>query len=92
MTVRYIFTLLLFLCIPFTAINAATITGKVVDAETHQPLEGVIVHLSGSSLGAATDATGLFQLIEVKEGLYELVASYISFKTETVKISLKDTI
>ncbi len=90
MTVRYIFTLLLFLCIPFTAINAATITGKVVDAETHQPLEGVIVHLSGSSLGAATDATGLFQLIEVKEGLYELVASYISFKTETVKISLKE--
>lgn len=55
------------------------INGRVVDAETGEPLAGADVVIEGSELGAATDAQGEFVVLYVPAGTYKVTASYISF-------------
>jgi outer membrane receptor protein involved in Fe transport len=55
------------------------INGRVVDAETGEPLVGADVVIEGSELGAATDASGEFVVLYVPAGTYRVTASYISF-------------
>jgi hypothetical protein len=55
------------------------INGRVVDAETGEPLVGADVVIEGTELGAATDASGEFVVLYVPAGTYRVTASYISF-------------
>ena len=55
------------------------ITGRVLDAETGEPLIGADVMVDGSDLGAATDANGNFVVLYVPAGTYGITASYISY-------------
>jgi outer membrane receptor for ferrienterochelin and colicins len=56
-----------------------TIRGKVVD-ETGSALPGASVHISGTTLGAGTNAKGEFS-IKAKEGKYTLVVSFTGYTT-----------
>ncbi len=61
-----------------------TIAGRVTD---HKSLEGVIganVVIQGTSVGAATDLDGNFQISNVKPGIYVLVVSSITYKSQTI--------
>ncbi|MEE8596669.1 MAG: carboxypeptidase-like regulatory domain-containing protein, partial [bacterium] len=55
------------------------IAGKVIDAETGEPLIGADVIVEGSELGAATDEIGEYTVLYVPVGTYRIVASYISY-------------
>ncbi|RKY52963.1 MAG: hypothetical protein DRP92_04535, partial [Candidatus Neomarinimicrobiota bacterium] len=46
------------------------IRGRVVDAQTGEPLPWVNVMLEGTSLGAATDANGVYVILNVPPGEY----------------------
>ena len=61
------------------------ISGKVVDADTKEPLVGVTVMLEGTSLGAATDIEGEFYIINIPPGVYRLKASYIGYTSQVVQ-------
>lgn len=56
------------------------IRGRVVDAQTGEPLPWVNVMLEGTSLGAATDANGVYVILNVPPGEYTLVASMMGYK------------
>ena len=65
------------------AINmqAANVTGKVIDAGTKQAIEFANVSvMQGENLatGTVTDVTGAFHL-EVKDGTYELIVSFMGY-------------
>ncbi len=57
------------------------ITGRVVDAETGEPLIGVNIIIEGTDLGAATDETGSYLIFNIPPGTYTVVASYIGYQT-----------
>src|SRR5579872_2561132 len=55
-----------------------SIKGKVVD-ETNQPLPGASVSIDGTTLGATTDANGLYTIAGVNAGNYTLTAKFIGY-------------
>lgn len=69
---------------------AGRIQGKATDATSGDPLPGVTVQLEGTSLGAATDLNGNYDILNVPAGSYTIKASYIGYETLTLKVVLKD--
>ncbi len=56
-----------------------------------QPLVGVNVFWLGTTIGAATDANGVFS-IECKHETHPLVVSYIGYQADTIKVENHDYI
>ncbi|MBI5265630.1 MAG: carboxypeptidase-like regulatory domain-containing protein, partial [candidate division Zixibacteria bacterium] len=57
------------------------ISGVITDAQTKEPLVGVSVSVTGTTLGAMTDANGVFTIINVPVGTYTLKYSSVGFAT-----------
>jgi TonB-dependent receptor len=68
----------------FTFSQSGSITGKVKDAKNQEALVGVIVQITGTTLGAATDIEGNFVINKVPAGLYTLKISLISYKAKDI--------
>ncbi len=82
----FIVTLILFCSINVYANDtpAVTITGKVIDALTEEPLPGANVRIKDTIIGDATDINGEFSISGVSEGEITLVISYLGFLTQEV--------
>ncbi|MEE9189424.1 MAG: TonB-dependent receptor [Candidatus Neomarinimicrobiota bacterium] len=85
--------LLLLLILSLPLILEAGITGKIVgrviDAETGDPLIGANVIVEGTSLGAAADIDGYYMILSVRPGTYSVRAmmiGYQDFVVQNVKI------
>lgn len=65
-----------------------TITGKVL-AKDNTPLEGAAVYLNNTSVGTTTNEEGEFEL-SLKEGNYDLIASYLGFETAQFTLDTKE--
>jgi TonB-dependent starch-binding outer membrane protein SusC len=76
--------LFLFVCFSVFAQNR-TITGKVTDSKTNNPLAGVTVSAVGSSVSVATDESGNFSII-VGSGVRSLRFSSVGYTPETRNI------
>lgn len=61
------------------------LTGRVVDAETGEPLPHANVLLAAANTGVATGAAGRFQLPDLTVGQYRVVASHLGYEA-TAKI------
>ncbi|HYN80148.1 MAG TPA: TonB-dependent receptor [Gemmatimonadaceae bacterium] len=81
-TVRYFFPTLIGL-LSTVALGAqtpgGTITGRVVDNTTQQPLTGVTVSIEGTTRGTATQSDGTFRISNVPEGNQVLRARRIGY-------------
>ncbi len=60
------------------------IVGRVIDAQTAQPLSGVQVYLAGTERGTLTDINGRYLILRVPPGSHDLVAEMIGFSRKTV--------
>jgi len=68
-----------------------SIKGKVVD-ETNQPLPGASVSIDGTTLGATTDANGLYTIPGVNAGNYTLTAKFIGYVAVKKTITVGSTV
>lgn len=59
--------------------TSGKISGRVTDAETGTPLPGVNVVLEGETLGASTDLNGMYYIINVPVGVYNVRASMMGY-------------
>ncbi|MFD2512769.1 SusC/RagA family TonB-linked outer membrane protein [Pontibacter locisalis] len=59
--------------------QSRTVTGKVTDASTNQPLPGVTVLVKGTSVGTATSSDGTYTL-NVPQGSNTLKFSFIGYR------------
>src|SRR6478672_4200872 len=66
----------------FSYAQSYTITGKVFDSETKEPLPFVPVIIQGTTIGATTDFDGNFSIKTTKLG-DSLVSTYVSYKKLT---------
>ncbi len=82
----------IFLCLIFissTSLFAQTITGKVLNEETEQPIVGANVYVVDSNDGAVTNESGTFR-IDIPEDAETLRVSYVGYKTR--EVSVKDNL
>ncbi len=61
------------------------IRGKVIDAETNEPIIGAGVLIQGTTKGAATDIDGNYIILAVNPGAYSLRISYIGYTTTIIE-------
>jgi len=67
-----------------------TITGKVVDSTTKEPLFGASVFAQNTTSGTTTNREGEFSL-SLKSGGYELIVSFTGYKSGEIRISNNET-
>ncbi|MFC1557925.1 carboxypeptidase-like regulatory domain-containing protein [candidate division KSB1 bacterium] len=65
------------------AATTGKIQGTIIDAQSEEPLPGVNVVIEGTILGAASDESGFFFIINVPPGTYRLKASMVGYAAET---------
>lgn len=66
-----------------------TISGKVIDAESKEPLQGASVFAQNTTKGTTTDKEGAFHLYLDKGG-YDLIVSFTGYTSQTIKVSGAD--
>ncbi|HVO74200.1 MAG TPA: von Willebrand factor type A domain-containing protein [Ignavibacteriaceae bacterium] len=84
-TIIFAFLFTVSLSFPKTGI----ITGTVKDSLTGESLTGANVVLLHTSIGAATDLNGFFQIKNIPEGIYTLKVTYIGYESknfENIKV------
>lgn len=67
---------------------ASEINGRVVSAETGEPLLGVHVFLSGTKVGSVSNSGGYFELRNIPPGNYKLVVSIIGYARVSKELSI----
>ena len=65
----------------------ANVFGHVVGNNTHIPF--ATVSIKGTTMGVNTDETGHYNLINLPEGTYTLIARYVGFKPSEKEITIK---
>ena len=85
-----------FVALPISLLAGTTgkISGKVIDAKTGDPLEGVNILILNTSMGAATDQDGFFYILNIQPGEYSVRASMIGFTSvvqQKVRVSVDQT-
>jgi hypothetical protein len=76
----YFFLLLVFLLSGTKVFSQYVIQGKVLDAETLEPVEFATVFINNSTFGDISDEDGQFS-INIPAGNHELIVSFIGYQT-----------
>lgn len=77
--------LLVGLLFPYSALTQ-TIQGKVTN-DKKAPLVGASIHWLGTSIGVSTDRKGEFKISAVDISTKKLIASYVGYLSDTIKVS-----
>ena len=80
---------LLAIMLPIAGFSQFTISGKVTDKSSGEPLPGAHIMLKGSSLSATADVNGIFQLKNLKAGNIKLKVSYIGYASAIQMVDLQ---
>jgi hypothetical protein len=78
-------TIVVLLFAMVTLAQSGKISGTIVDRETNQPLIGANVLVVGTSLGAATDVNGNYNIFNIPPGTYSLKASYLGYQDVVIE-------
>ena len=71
-------SIIIMLCMPLMAFAQRTLTGKVIDAESGQPLIGASLYWKNTTAGASTTLDGTFSIKRVA-GFETLVVDYLGY-------------
>jgi len=73
----------------FGQTNDYVFAGRIVDMASETPLSGVSVYIENTNRGASTDFDGNYNFnASLKPGTYTLVANFIGYKAQRIKIEL----
>ena len=85
---KKIFSICIGLLISVVALSQEyfSISGKIIDEKTKQPMPNASVFCQNTTLGTVTNADGNFSL-RLKNGGYDLVISYTGYQTKRQRVS-----
>lgn len=86
--IRFGFIFLL-LAIALVSNGQFTVSGKIIDSASKEPLAGASVYGQNTTLGTVTNKQGEFSL-SLKSGGYELIISYTGYQTKQIRINHSD--
>lgn len=71
----------------FSQAQKYTLSGIVSDSLSSDPVDEVIVHVKGTSLGTASDTTGYYS-IQLPKGSYQVEFYFIGYKPVTIPVEV----
>ncbi|WP_169719497.1 carboxypeptidase-like regulatory domain-containing protein [Olivibacter sitiensis] len=80
----------LFLMGSLLAQERNTLSGKVVDAETEEPLVGASIFVNNTTYGASSNGEGSFSLRNLPKGRHEIVVSLLGYQTLAFVVDIGD--
>ena len=86
---KNIFFLLSIILSTSTLAQKGNVRGFVYEEGSGEPVIFSSVFLKGTTIGAATDINGLYNISKINPGNYTLVVTYIGYDTTEVEISLR---
>lgn len=89
---KKITTLLLLLCCAYWGMAQNTISGKLIDADTGDPLIGATILLSGTQKGTTSDIDGNFILESVPKGEQKIIITYLGYQEQEMPFSVSEDI
>lgn len=69
----------------FLSAQKFTIEGIIYDKKSKETLPGASILIENTKIGTSTDLNGKFCLTNVNKGNYNLIISYVGYKTDTIK-------
>ena len=88
MSSRRCITPLLALLLVVPQLGAQQITGRVVDAQSGEPLAAVQVFIAGSGIGALSQQNGRYLLLNVPAGTHTLSAERIGYQAVVAEVTV----
>jgi len=85
LTFSIILFILVFTTNLFSQSSAGKLAGKVVDAETQEPLIGANIVLLNTSLGAACDIDGNYFILNITPGTYDVQISFVGYTSKVIQ-------
>lgn len=85
-SIKYVVMIVAILMSSIAAAQTYTLTGKVVDKTTQQPLQAASVFAQNTTFGTATGADGSFTL-KLPYGGYDLIITFTGYETESIRVS-----
>jgi hypothetical protein len=85
---RIIFITLLFLSVGKLCAQGVTISGRIVDTETLDPLPFAHVFIDQTTIGTVSDANGEYIIEHVENGDYKIVFSFLGYELYYKTISV----
>lgn len=79
------------LAAPAALAQPASVTGRVLDAGTDEPLVGASVLVPGTTLGTATDRDGRFHLV-IDRPVGRLTVSLVGYQAQSVAVALGEAV
>ena len=76
---RIVLVLVLLTIITLSAYSQGTLTGKITEKGSGNPLQNVSVYLEGTTLGAATDVNGSYTISNIPAGSYQVAARLLGY-------------
>ncbi len=89
MRTRLLWAMLLF---GMVAYSQTTISGRVIDDETGEPLIGASILVEGTSTGTVSDFDGNYTLNTSENPPFNIVVSYTGFGTKTIEVTASSDI
>ncbi len=83
---KWIFTACLTLCVGFIYAQT-TVSGKIMDAETGEPLIGTQILVKGTVLGTISDVNGDFSLSVQSAPPITLIITYVGYERQEVEVT-----
>ncbi|OKL39118.1 TonB-dependent receptor [Pontibacter flavimaris] len=74
--------------LPMQLLAQHTLSGRVRNADTNEPLAGATVVLQGANTATATGSGGTFSFPNLPDGTYTLKVTYLGFEQQQVRINL----
>lgn len=72
--------------------QVCTLSGNVKDMNTGQAIAGAAISIQNTSIGELSDSTGYFSFCHLAEKEYILSVDYIGYKSDTIRVNLRDGI
>ena len=64
--------------------NSGSLSGRILDLQSQQPLPGATLILEGTGIGVVTDEEGYFTINEIPYKSYNVIASFLGYESETL--------
>ncbi len=83
--------LVIFLFFNFSPVDAQVssggVTGKITDSDG-SPLPGTNIFLKGTAVGTTSDLEGLYRIVGLEPGKYNLIVSYIGYEKQVIPLEI----
>lgn len=84
------FTLLFTVACAIVLAQTGSISGRVIDSQTLEPLPFANAFLNNTTIGASTDTKGEFILKNVPNGTFDIIYSFIGYQTFQSRVAVKE--